>query len=62
VNENSLHNCVSRQNQKINVPLIGNYAEFIAICFLFDSDSSLKCVVCISFPLDRYSDQFISGT
>jgi hypothetical protein len=34
MNENSLRNCISRQNQKVNVPLVGNYVEFMAICFL----------------------------
>jgi hypothetical protein len=54
MNENSLHICISRQNHKINVPLIANYVELITICFLFDSDSSLKCVALVSFPLDTY--------
>ena len=62
MNENSLHNSIIRQNQKINVPLIGNYIEFIAICFLFNSDSSLKYVARVSFPLDRYPVRFMSGT
>lgn len=35
MNENSLHNCISRQNQKINVPLIGNYCVHSHLFFVW---------------------------
>jgi hypothetical protein len=54
--------CTIVYGDKTKGPLLGNYVEFIAICFLFDSDISLKCVARIAVPLDRYPVRFISGT